>query len=81
MKPGLLYETQSVVEVFKTNVSDINSADGIKELLQSTFSNCHVHFDLEDCDNILRFEGNPCYIEGIISIVSNLGHQIEVLEG
>ncbi len=68
-----------MVEVFKTNISKIRQSKLlIKKLLQHFPSSC-VNFDLDDCDNILRVEGdNICPLK-IITLVTEHGYQCEAL--
>ena len=47
-----------MVEVFKTNVSTVRQVERMIKILQLYFSDCHINFDLEDRDRILRIEGN-----------------------
>ena len=42
------------VEVFKTDVANTEHANGLKNLIEISFVNCRVNFDLDDCDRILR---------------------------
>lgn len=46
-----------MVEVFKTNVQEVARANQIVEQLLERFPSYRVNFDLEDCDKILRIEG------------------------
>ena len=52
-------EMNMKVEVFRTNVADPERAKWLADQIERNFTNCKVHFDLEDCDRILRvlFEG------------------------
>ncbi len=45
-----------VVEVFKTNVTDMEVANKIISDLSITLPQSKINFDLTDCDNILRIE-------------------------
>jgi hypothetical protein len=62
----------NIVEVFKTNVQNSNMANYIISLLQKEFPNCKINFDLEDCDKILRIEGNGFINENIITHLDDL---------
>lgn len=68
-----------MVEVFKTNISDRRTADELLFVLQSVSPMCHINFDLEDCDNILRVEGKDIIPEKIIKHLSSLGFYCEQL--
>ncbi len=45
------------VEVFKTNVHDLDTATVILEELRLRFPSSKINFDLDDCDKILRVAG------------------------
>jgi len=45
------------VEIFKTNITDQQVALAVVELLNASFPTCKINFDLNDCDHILRIEG------------------------
>ena len=52
-----------MVEVFKTNVQEDKQSQMLMEKLSYHFPHCRINFDLEDCDNILRVEGDDIPIE------------------
>ncbi|MNR37443.1 hypothetical protein D3C85_1554560 [compost metagenome] len=62
-----------IIEVFKTNVQNSKMANFIISFLQKEFPNCRINFDLEDCDKILRIEGNGFINEKIITHLNDLG--------
>ena len=68
-----------MVEVFKTNINKVRQSKLlIRKLLQHFPLSC-VNFDLDDCDNILRVEGdNICPLK-IATLVTELGYQCEAL--
>ena len=67
------------VEVFKTNVADPERAKWLVAQIERNFPDCKVHFDLDDCDRILRvvFEGksqsDPVAIGLLIDLLKNVG--------
>lgn len=67
------------VEVFKTNVSDSAAADLIRKKLQLAFPECKINFDLQDCDKILRIEGNQVLPATVTDLVKSSGFHCEVL--
>jgi hypothetical protein len=69
-----------MVEVFKTNVCDQWSAGELVELLCLHFPGCAINFDLEDCDKVLRIEGDHFFTDGLKKIVREKGFWCEVLE-
>ena len=62
-----------MIEVFKTNVREVTQADKIIELLLAHFPGCKINFDIQDCDKVLRVEGNDFFPVKIISIVNENG--------
>ena len=43
-----------MVEVFKTNVHDVDQVNLLLNQIHNTFKGYKANFDLEDCDKILR---------------------------
>jgi hypothetical protein len=68
-----------MIEVFKTNVETIDDSKLVLEILTEKYPETTMNFDLDDCDNILRVEGNNLIIEQIISIIMAEGFYCEVL--
>jgi hypothetical protein len=71
--------SSAVVEVFKTNVSDINQADSIMNALINVIPSSRINFDLQDCDKILRIESQAIDPDVVINIVTSHGYICEVL--
>ena len=46
-----------MVEVFKTNIETAEEAKQIGKHLLEFFPHSQINFDLEDCDKILRVDG------------------------
>ena len=68
-----------MIEVFKTNVnSNAHSAILIKTLKQLD-AKLDIHFDLADCDKILRVEGEKIDPPKIIQALQKQGFWSEVL--
>lgn len=57
-----------MVSVFKTDVSTETEAKSIINMLKSQTIECEINFDLEDCDKILRIEGESINEQQIIEI-------------
>jgi len=72
--------TNSTVEVFKTNVQSPVVAAMLVALLQKRIINSHVNFDLDDCDKVLRIEGNDVSHQLVIEILKKRGYLCELLE-
>jgi len=68
-----------MIEVFKTNVETIDDSKLVLGILTENYPETTINFDLDDCDNILRVEGNNLIIEQIISIIMAEGFYCEVL--
>ena len=68
------------VEVFRTDVADPERAKWLADRIERNFTNCKVHFDLEDCDRILRVlsEGD-IESELLIELLKEVGCVAEVL--
>ena len=69
-----------MVEVFKTNVRSTRKAKLIIQKLAEEFPNHKINFDLSDCDRILRVQGNDILERKIISIVTSLNYDCEILQ-
>jgi hypothetical protein len=69
-----------MVEVFKTNIHEKKQAALIFEVLMQHFPLFKINFDLEDCDKILRVEGDCIVQEIIINIIKINGYQCQILE-
>lgn len=69
-----------MIEVFKTNVQKIDQAEILVELLLQNFPTNKINFDLEDCDKILRVEGENISTDIIIQILNKKKYKCEVLE-
>jgi hypothetical protein len=69
-----------MVEVFKTNVSEMTVADEISALLQHHFPECRVNFDLDDCDRVLRIAGKNVHAAKVMMLVTGRGFACSVME-
>ena len=69
-----------MVEVFKTNVTNRTIADEIVQYLNQHLPNAKINFDLTDCDNILRLEGDCICIEQVLKLMAALNRECVVLE-
>ena len=70
-----------MVEVFKTSIrSDAEAALVLMEL-ETAFPDHEINFDLEDCDNILRFKTDAVHIDikSVMELVKDQGFEIEIL--
>jgi hypothetical protein len=69
-----------MVEVFKTTVKTKSESEMILNILLEKFPNHSINFDLEDCDKILRIEGNNFNTEIIINTLKEFNCVCEILE-
>ncbi|MBK6731345.1 MAG: hypothetical protein IPG60_10410 [Bacteroidetes bacterium] len=67
------------VEVFKTNITTQKEAKKIIALIKRLSPNLKTNFDLDDCDKILRIEGEVIDNIAIINLVTNLDYTCEDL--
>lgn len=68
------------IEVFKTNVATAHKAREIRSRISKSYPKSSVHFDLSDCDRVLRIETlSDLNNDEIISIVHASGHWCEVM--
>lgn len=68
-----------MVEVFVTNVQRVAAAEKIRALLLRNFPDSKINFDLEDCDKVLRVEGE-FHPGKIMMLVNENGFQCQVME-
>ncbi|RMA64697.1 hypothetical protein BXY75_1577 [Ulvibacter antarcticus] len=69
-----------MVEVFKTNISQINVAESVLQDLLKHFPSSSINFDLEDCDKILRIENCLAKPESIVLFLNRNGFECEILK-
>jgi hypothetical protein len=69
-----------MVEVFKTNVQEFSEAQKLVALLRKHFPGTKINFDLDDCDKVLRVEGNNLRIEKVMNLVMKKGFLCTVLD-
>lgn len=67
------------VEVFKTNVDEVDTCEQLIRQVLQHFPHSRVNFDMEDCDRILRVEADTVMPEKIIEILRANGYFCEVL--
>lgn len=68
------------VKIFSTDIENRTQVNDISAAICSLFPHSIVTVDLEDCDKVLRVEGNIPTSECVISLLSNLGFHCEELE-
>jgi len=68
-----------MVEVFKTNVQEAGHSETMIQKLLEHFPQCKINFDLEDCDNILRVDGDIRPGQ-VIAVLNTNGYDCLALE-
>jgi hypothetical protein len=68
-----------MVEVFKTNIKKTGQSKVLIEELLRHYPESEVNIDLDDCDNVLRVEGNDICPHKIIELVTFNGYECEIL--
>jgi hypothetical protein len=68
-----------MVLVFKTNVDTLSKVKRISSKLNRLFPKSKWNFDLEDCDNILRFESDNDIVAEVVILMKVTGFECEVL--
>ena len=68
------------VEIFKTNVNQVVTANRVLEQLHNQFPQAAFNFDLADYDHILRVETHEINTKEIIRIVETLGFLCQLIE-
>jgi len=69
-----------MVEVFKTDVYEEERSIIIVRKLLKYFPENKINFDLQDCDKILRIEGENIFSEKIMELLNEEGHECEILD-
>ena len=69
-----------MVEVFKTSVTQHEHAVKLISALSDLYPHYKINFDLHDCDNILRVEGDDICNHSIINVLACKGYECCVLE-
>ncbi|RKR04643.1 hypothetical protein C8C83_3974 [Flavobacterium sp. 90] len=68
-----------MIEVFKTNVQEVEQSLMIVGKLLEHLPNSAINFDLEDCDKILRINAVSISNHKIIELLDSYGYHCEVL--
>lgn len=68
-----------MIEVFKTNIQEVEQSIFIVAKLLEHFPSCAINFDLEDCDRILRIHGSSVSNKKIIELLDSYGYHCEAL--
>ena len=68
------------IEIFKTDIKNKRNGRKIIKELRSKFPQTKIDIDFDDCDKILRLEGQDFIIEDTVAFVNDAGHQCEIFE-
>ncbi len=68
-----------MIEVYKTNVQEVEQSLLIVRKLLEHFPDSLINFDLEDCDKILRIHASSISNQKIIELLGSYGYHCEVL--
>lgn len=71
--------TDTMVEVFKTDVQTIDQSVKLIRKLRQHIPGIEINFDLEDCDRVLRIEGEYVPVPRVIKLMNNNGYFCELL--
>jgi hypothetical protein len=69
-----------MIEVFQTNVQEFSEAQKIVDLLTTQFPGSKINFDLDDCDKVLRVEGEDFLTGKLMMLVKENGFSCSVLD-
>lgn len=69
----------TMVEIFKTDVSDLFQGAFITLSIYELFPDYEVSFDLFDYDKILRIEGQKIDVNKVIELVRKEGYQCQLV--
>jgi hypothetical protein len=69
-----------MIEVFKTNVEHHHQAVTLTSILSQQFPLLRIDFDIDDCDRILRVEGETVVSATIIDIMATNGYSCHILD-
>jgi len=69
-----------MIEIFKTNVKQRRQAKILLAVLLRHFPYIKVNFDLDDCDRILRVEGNEFCKMQIAELITTNGYECQLLD-
>ncbi len=69
-----------MIELFKTNVTDVNAKECVILLLEQFFPGCRITIDMHDCDKVLRLEGMNVQTETVKQLVREKGFHCSELD-
>jgi hypothetical protein len=79
MNPDTNISVATMIEIFKTNVEEQDEARSLVMLLAHQFPGRRINFDLQDCDKILRMEGDCFNSANVELLLAENGFDCAVL--
>ena len=68
-----------LVAVFKTNVCNTEQSQPLLGRLLAMHPHCRINFDIEDCDRVLRVEGENVDALSVVMLMQEHGFVCEEL--
>lgn len=69
-----------MIEVFKTDVQNNRQSKLLVKKLEHSIPGSIINFDLDDCDKVLRIEGDSFSPEAVIKLLNINGQYCEILD-
>ncbi len=69
----------TMIEIFRTTIQAREEGERIRKLLLVLFPGSRITIDTEDCDSVLRVEGDFC-AETVMNLVRASDYECTVLE-
>jgi hypothetical protein len=67
------------IESYKTDVTKLEDADILVQLLQFVISDCVMNFDLEDSDHILKIQTNREIKDMVYGVFTKQGFNCQIM--
>ncbi|MFD1602834.1 hypothetical protein ACFSJW_25220 [Flavobacterium artemisiae] len=67
------------IESYKTDVTKLEDADILVQLLQFVISDCVMNFDLEDSDHVLKIQTNREIKEMVYGVFTKQGFNCQIM--
>ncbi|MFY7840236.1 MAG: DinB family protein [Lacibacter sp.] len=66
---------QPAIDLFKTNINSRTEADTVINLLKQHYPSSKITIDLNDCDKILRIEGEQVQVRLVLTTLEQIGYK------
>lgn len=67
------------IESYKTDVTKLEDADILVQLLQFVISDCVMNFDLEDSDHVLKIQTNREIKDMVYGVFTKQGFNCQIM--